>query len=386
MIITLLLILLVINNQIDKNYFYPSFLYNLIWFFILSLHHLVRALNLIEIDSLNIYTELYVLFSVISFSTGSIVIKILNKKISKIKEQKSIYKLKYDNILFYISIFGLLLFINKAFQIVSVSSNEHFLIALRTELNYNNQGYGWISYFVTIGIFNATSRILSFNTKSDKIKLVISYVIATLFCILTTGRTFFLLLLILTIGLLAIRNKISLKKIFYSLIIMLFIFIIMGSALQKNQLNSILMYSLGPISAFNNTFNNVSSNYFGEHTLRFFYIITNNTGITNVKTVDLIRPYSEIPFKINVYTAFSNYISDFGIIISLIIIFFIGSIHTILFEFSKYKNATYKYLSALSNYPLIMVFFQDQYFSLLSTWIQFIILSFIILYPYKINK
>jgi oligosaccharide repeat unit polymerase len=110
---------------------------------------------------------------------------------------------------------------------------------------------------------------------------------------------------------------------------------------------------------------------YGANTFRFFYALLFKIGISDVKPQELIREYMYIPDPINVYTVYENYYLDYsyyGMIIPGIFLI----VHYLLYAKARRKSGVWTFYYASSTYPLIMQFFQDQYFSLLSIWLQVI--------------
>lgn len=118
---------------------------------------------------------------------------------------------------------------------------------------------------------------------------------------------------------------------------------------------------------------------FGENTFRFLRAVLNSIGY-NLKTNSLVNNFVNISNDnaSNVYTFYHYYAMDFGMIYALIIQFFIGVFHGYLYVKMTRKSPFWVYLFALSIYPLLMQFFQDQYFSLTSTWIQYLFYGIIL--------
>jgi hypothetical protein len=81
-------------------------------------------------------------------------------------------------------------------------------------------------------------------------------------------------------------------------------------------------------------------------------------------------PYITTPILSNVYTVYYNYFKDFsylGLFFNCIYSF----IHTIFYNKTRERNKFINiYFFATLMYPLVMSFFQDQYMSLFSTWVQ----------------
>lgn len=80
----------------------------------------------------------------------------------------------------------------------------------------------------------------------------------------------------------------------------------------------------------------------------------------------------KVPDLVNVYTAYYKLIKDFGIIYSLTAMFLFGYLHTYFFIHSKKSFGSLIGFSMLL-FPLTMTFFEENYTSLLSTWIQVIL-------------
>ncbi|NTQ55438.1 oligosaccharide repeat unit polymerase, partial [Enterococcus faecium] len=85
------------------------------------------------------------------------------------------------------------------------------------------------------------------------------------------------------------------------------------------------------------------------------------------------------------------YLYDFGPIYALIVQFIIGTLHGVSFKNMSMKKPFWIFLYSILIYPLLMQFFQDQYFSIFSTWMQLIIVGFLtlktdLLFYVKIKK
>lgn len=113
---------------------------------------------------------------------------------------------------------------------------------------------------------------------------------------------------------------------------------------------------------------------FGKNTFNIFVKIGNFFG-SNTQVPSLIQNYIYVGNDYtNVYTIYQYYVRDFGILYSLFIQLFLGY----LYAKSYFKNIVLKKLNVPSflflstmYFPLIYQFFDDKFFSLTSTWIQF---------------
>ena len=69
-----------------------------------------------------------------------------------------------------------------------------------------------------------------------------------------------------------------------------------------------------------------------------------------------------VPFNINVYTTYKFYYVDFGLAGMLLVIGIIGFVQTYLFARARGGHAVFMFLFAVSMYPLLTSFVDDQYF------------------------
>src|SRR5438128_12375967 len=104
---------------------------------------------------------------------------------------------------------------------------------------------------------------------------------------------------------------------------------------------------------------------------RTIFAVFNKIGF-EIEVPPLIKEYQYTPFASNVYTVYQPYFDDFSVFGILLIQFFLGLFHGFLYKKIESRKPIYIILYSISLYPLFMQFFQDQYFNLLSTWIQYI--------------
>jgi oligosaccharide repeat unit polymerase len=139
-------------------------------------------------------------------------------------------------------------------------------------------------------------------------------------------------------------------------------------------------YLSGSIAAFSTTWKEHSFTRYGGNTFRFFIAIFDAIfGTSNA--VPLVNEFATFSngFRTNVFTFYDFYLRDFGIIYSLAIQFAVAIIHGVSYKKMQTGNPYSIYMFSMLSYPLVMQFFQDQYISLLSTWVQIIIVGVIVL-------
>lgn len=150
---------------------------------------------------------------------------------------------------------------------------------------------------------------------------------------------------------------------------------------MENIIDEIINYGCGGFVAFQKKFDMMDfKNYNGANTFRTFVAIY-DTFVGTDFAPPLVQEFISIggKYSTNVYTFYSWYADDFGIIYALVVQFFIGIFYGKLYKNMSQNRVFGIYLYASFIYPLLMQIFQDQYFSLLSTWIQCIFYGFVLL-------
>ena len=230
--------------------------------------------------------------------------------------------------------------------------------------------------------------------KKNSTKLIISALILFLFCIFSTGRTFFIVYLCLIFGILIVFQKLKKKHLLYAFSGFIVLFSTIGILLNnggstENNLEenvsglagNFMIYLLGSLSAFDAFINSNYINTFGENSFRFIYSVFYKIGVVGVKPAELVDQYVSIPFDTNVYTVYKIYFQDFGLLFMMFIVFSMALLHT--YYYLKAINGRQflpTFIYSVMLYPLFMSFFQEQYLSLMPTWIYFICITLLVKY------
>jgi oligosaccharide repeat unit polymerase len=99
-----------------------------------------------------------------------------------------------------------------------------------------------------------------------------------------------------------------------------------------------------------------------NHTFKLFFSAVSSLHLIQYTPAPPFDEFAPMDFPTNVYTVYKFYYTDFGIAGVLIAITLIGFFQTILYRKACTKSIFGIYLFALSMYPLIMSFFDDQYY------------------------
>ena len=390
----LLYLIMYLNLRVSKKLLYPPVIFSIIWLVVIVLHGINSLENVgILINPLNFKTILFIVSANLIFSISSFVSYL--SFFEKVQLHKSQYKSSIDNlffeILFIVSILITILYVFKSIEIASRYDFNPFIKELRIVINYHGESYGWLKYAGVIVNINFFIRLL-LHKKMDlnKTILIISFLLALLVAFLNTGRTYVFFVLIFPISYWLISVKIKFKQLIIIGLIAGVFFALIGFLTEKgaeldsdlitniaSMYSSFMEYLLGPISAFQEELMAGSNFTHGENSLRFFNAVLYKFSLIESPATHF-QEFTNVPFRTNVYTVFSPYYRDFGLIGVIIFLVVIGYLYGLLYSLSFQSKLFYKYLFFLSIYPLVICFFDDQYMTILSIWLQYIVWSTII--------
>jgi len=263
-------------------------------------------------------------------------------------------------------------------------------IKLRFALTEDKMGYGWLSYISTISMVTSSVSILLYKDRRISFtRLIVSLVVSVAYIYFSTGRTFFLLFFVLHLLPLVLTKQIGLRGIFIGSCLLIFSFIVVATMTAKgvsieNDLSenifsiteNIRAYTIAPLLAFTTLYDNPTQLMLGENTFRTILSVLHSIGFTEIEPPTLIRDYAFVPDATNVYTVYDAYYRDFGNY-GFVIVAVFAVLHVYLYRRAVTQRGRYIFLYSASVYPLLMQFFQDQYFSLLSMWVQLFILYWV---------
>ncbi|TWO33982.1 oligosaccharide repeat unit polymerase [Seonamhaeicola sediminis] len=382
----LVFVLAFVNNKISKKIFYPPLYLCFLWIFFVFLHLIYNLLLSYKPNVLSAKVLSYFLCVILLFSFGGIIARGLNKNRSNYRVKMVLNK-RVLKILFYLNIVFFLKFI---LTIKSITGSYFDLLLFRYYTSVEGVDIGLIKYSITFAVFSMLLFLTDFYNRDIKslklkIRLGVMFLIAFSFAVLSASRGTFLFLLISCLGVYSIYNKINIKLVLKTVGITLAIFITMATIMKKsmpNEHNSsksysaidkveYLLYSYGslPLSAFDKFLNESYTITYGDILLRFPKAILYKVGVSDTSPGNLVERYVKVPDLVNVHTAFYKLIKDFGVIYSLLFMFLIGFLHT---HFFIGANKSFGKLIGYSTmlFPLTMTFFEENYVSILSTWIQ----------------
>ncbi len=244
--------------------------------------------------------------------------------------------------------------------------------------------FGFWGYFLGLSYAVSIYFVVSISSRRDIVIASFPFIISLAYAFLATGRTFVLLLFVLVIVALRAKNIISRRGlILFSLPSAAFFFVLtplLAGRLAMDIVDYFLLYFVAPLSNFNWGMTGVFSCCTnGDMVFRTIFAILSKLGF-DVRVVDLIQPWAQTKLSGNVYTVFMPYYRDFGFLGVAGFMFLFGLVHSWVARQATGNNPLAIFISGIMFYALVMQFFQDQYFSLLSQWIQMIFWMFILLW------
>ena len=381
----------------NKNLFYPSVLFSLSWTIVLSLHLIFGLSILNQLLPLRVDTFLILFIGNICFSLGSFIVTIYRQRLKNTTHllPSTLYSsvrisLLLRLIFLGILIIGLPLYIQASYRVFIASQVDNFFVGLRTELSYGEEDIGITKYLVTFSFVTFAINYYSFleqKKRTNRIIVIVSFILAVVYSIFATGRTYYFLILAIYLGINYLLNKkFSIKKYVIPFLLFIVFFVTIGiiygkggnkeDSLKDNlnaSLETTAVYLVSSPNALDLEIqNHVVAKYNGENTLLFFVKIGQKLGLlSNVKAGTLLSEFVFVPYPTNVYTFYSPYIRDYGRVYAWLMIALFGGLHTWLFHKAvETKNLRDTLYYSFLLYPVLMSFFQDQYMSLFSTWLQ----------------
>lgn len=408
--------ILVVNYIVfNKKPMHPAVLFAGLWFAILLIHFISRFTVLDKLLPVSSDTFLILFVGVLFFSTGAFIHTIVSERRNAAELSGSNLTIADFNIHPYLQYFllaviaiGLPIYIQASYKLFIASQLDNFFIGLRTELTEGGKDIGPAKYFMSFSFVAYAFSIFAMvkdNTRKNKMLFFLTLLITITYAVFATGRTFLFIIFIEYIGIRYIVSRnFSFQKILRMLALFVLIFSIIGviygkggsaeGALADNldmASQTTAIYIVSPINALDQEVQNQQNTvYDGNNSLQFFIKLINQlTPFPIFKVRDIIQPYVFVPYPTNVYTYYSLYIRDFGPFYAWILLAVFGFLHTAIHNKAlRSTNVRFIFYYAFLLYPLLMSFFGDQYFSLISTWIQIAVFIelFLFINSYLINN
>lgn len=254
------------------------------------------------------------------------------------------------------------------------------------------KGHSLFGYLCTLSMLLTAILIYQFK-RSDRLATktltMLSFGCTVFYLLLSTGRTFALLFFCLLFVPWILAGRLKLKGVLIAALLLFVSFAVVtlllgklsavqggdGSALMAVYLH-LKDYTVAPFVSFGELFKQGSPLLLGEYTFRFFISVMQALHLTEIVPVPMIREYPSVPGLVNVYTVYEVYFLDFsyaGFLVPTALLF----VNWWLYVRAKSVSGPWLFICAASYFPLVMQFFNDQYMTLLSMWIQIAFFCFV---------
>ena len=285
------------------------------------------------------------------------------------------------DLLLAVALVGLPVMGKKLLEIGSTGPTSDFFVNLR--LAQGEEGgensLGVLAYLGNFSIFGAAMHALHF-VETTRTRIVAATTVAVLYCLAGTGRTFFVLLLLLLGGGLAVSGRIHVR-VFMAWFVGIFVVVFLGVGVVVGKINDegsaivastwaqLSAYLVGGSAALDDFLKSSEPLKWGENTGRTVVAILHRLGVTE-QPATLVKEFRDVGIVTNVYTVHRPYFEDFGWIGVIVIQLTMGYLSGLSFARARSGSKPAAYAYGLILYPNVMQVFQDQYFSLASTWMQ----------------
>lgn len=254
------------------------------------------------------------------------------------------------------------------------------------------------AYLSTLSMLLTSIAVYNFKKTDHAVSQVLAILctLATLFYLyLSTGRTFSLLFVCLLFLPWIVNGRLKFKGALVAIGVLFVSFAVVTIALGKIALGEaslhsvahgiyhhLKMYTVAPFVSFAEIFSRGSPVTLGEYSLRFFISVLHTLNLTDLVPVPMVRQLPGVAGLVNVFTVYEVYFLDFSYLGFVFPTAFLFG-NWLLYVKAKKAAGPWLFIYAALFYPLVMQFFNDQYMTLLSMWIQISLFSFILI---KTNK
>ena len=371
------LLLVVLNYRAQRSVLYPPFIFCALWLFVLT----VIRLDLLDFDPLHDNTLEIVAVGALSFSFGGLLAGLTPRELLRIH----LFPLKpkrtpdfLRNTLIVLLLCGLPVMFYQTWRLSNSQGYGFNLMQARAGLMESIYS-GEKTPLRVVGYFTLMTSLASFllaTGKKDR-QFWIATLIAFIVCILNTGRASLLQFIsgLSAIHLLqskqeSLRGAMRLLRWPVALIVTLFIGLIFTNKNTEGMTGGatgiatyfVVAYIIDPLGGFDHVVQNpahfVSA---GNYTFYFPLHLADRLHLIDYSRPPVIEDISYVPFPTNVYTVYERYFIELGLIGTLVLLFFFGLLHSLLYLKAKQGGRFSIYLLGFSMYSVLMVTFVDAY-------------------------
>lgn len=384
------ILLTFINYKISKSFIYPPTTFTLLWTVLLCL--LVLSGDFFY--QISEFTLLIFVIGSLAFSIGGWMVSFFKiRTLLYVKPAREWERKLLDWILVLVLIL-LPFYYFKIAYLSDLSGVDDFWKGIRAQTSTGDktqESFGIFAYLgnlVSIASVASLSLYLKGNYSKKKTYLFISA--AILFGLLSAGRSGPFLTVLSILFILIMNRKFQIKSFLIFSVILFLLFtvpaVLLGKGVDieaniienlKSLKETIQIYALGGLVAFDNSVSNPNSIESGGLTFIFFIKVMKFFG-SEIQAPASILDYTETPWLTNVYTLYFPYYSDMGITGVFLIMVLLGLILTYFYRKTLLGRPEYALLSATGFAMILLSSIGDGFFATLSLWFQVAIFSFLL--------
>lgn len=346
----------------------------LVWIFEIVMYLLIDH-NLYPLEGNFEYAILIWVFSFVATSYGVYLIIPSRKPLQESLYNEVTFKLFYYVALFCIPVSFYITY-RMANSLVGSSNIFYSLRYLTTQTDFD---IGPLKY---VASFGQVLLLVECNNKIiNKKRLWVLIGLNIVNALSSMSKTGLFVPIISSLFILIYNKKISSKYIGYAFVAFLGLTLLFSSLRSydgkaKSSEETLTVYTLSPIVAFDQSVKKNKPEEGGVNTFRFFYQVGASLGM-DLQAKNTIQEFINVPYKTNVYTCMMPYYKDFGywgiLFCAIIVGSFYGGIYKLI-SFSPMLKVFYAYLLT----SLFLQFFDETLLVRFSLIVQFFVLSFFI--------
>jgi oligosaccharide repeat unit polymerase len=369
-----LLVLLVLGNYwLSRSVLYPPFLFCGMWLLVLSMYRM----NLIETYPIHSNTLLILAMGSVLFTAGGILAMLCPSELIRTRFILTRFpaRNKITKPLLIVFLFCGLPLLLRALLTMAASGvgNTIFQRARTGGVDFGaSSGSPLLVYFILWSLYAAPLFLVERRDKSFWFMTFIAFTAG----ILSTGRLPMLMLIsaltcvhLLKTDRVALWPALKFARIPILLFLCLYlglIFLLKDTSIFEGGIGTIILYFLvsyivGPTAALDYFVQNPQEFSAPNHTFKFFMGIASKLHIVNYQPVTGYGVFLEVPYPVNVYTMYRDYIVDFGLYGGLTAVLIIGFCQTLLYRKARTGSEMGIFLFSITFYAIFMSPFSDEY-------------------------
>jgi len=375
-VLALLVFLVLANYWLSRSVLYPPFLFCCMWLLVLSMYRM----DLIQTEPIHSNTIMILAMGSVLFTAGGVLAMLSPSGLiearfilTRFPARNKIVKTVVIVVLFC----GLPLLLRSLIGMASGGVGSTIFQRARTG-GVNGGGdsasFPLLAYFILWPFYAATLFLIERRDLSFWFMTFIAFMAG----LLSTGRLPVLMLIsaltcvhLLKTGQVSFWPALKFARIPMLLFICLYfglIFLLKDTSVYEGGIGGILLYFLvsyivGPTAALDYFVQHPQEFSAPNHTFKFFLSLASKLHLVNYEPVAGYGTFLLVPYPVNVYTMYRDYLIDFGFYGGLAAVLIIGFVQTLLYRKARTGSELGIYLFSITFFAVFMAPFSDEYSS-----------------------